>query len=79
MVFVTYFFRGKPLSPYRLFFLISSKGSFICTFPTDRIAHTTAFDGPVVDHCLERNIAQTANASAMHDRSAMQEDPNLYT
>ena len=30
------------------------KGSFICT--TDRIAHTTAFVTPVVEHWLERQI-----------------------
>ena len=47
-------------------------------FPTDRTAHTTAFDGLVVDHWLERKIAQTENASAMQDQSAMQEDPNIY-
>ena len=48
-------------------------------FPRDRTAYTTAFDGPVMDHWLEQKIAQTANASAMQDRSAMQEDPNLYS
>ena len=26
--------------------------------PTDRITHTTAFDTPVVEHWLEREIAQ---------------------
>ena len=26
--------------------------------PTDRIAHTTAFGTPVVEHWLEREIAQ---------------------
>ena len=42
--------------------------------------HTpTAFGGPVVDHWLEWKVAQTANASAMQDRSIMQEDPNLYS
>ena len=46
-------------------------------FLTDSTAHATAFDGPVVDHWLERKIVQTANASAMQDRSAMQEDPNF--
>ena len=40
-------------------------------FPTDSTAHTTAFDGPVVDHWLEQKIAQTANASAMEDPSTM--------
>ena len=29
--------------------------------PTDRIAHTTAFVTPVVEHWLERKIAQWVN------------------
>ena len=45
-------------------------------FPTNRTALTAAFDGPAVDHCLERIIAQTANASAIQDRAG---DPNLYS
>ena len=49
--------RGNPLLPHGLLFLINSKGSFICTIP-DRIAHTTAFATPVVEHWLEREIAQ---------------------
>ena len=48
-------------------------------FRTDRTTHTTAFDGPVVDHWLEQKIAQTPNASAMHDQFTMSEDPNLYS
>ena len=44
--------KGNPLPPHRLLFLINSKGSFICTIP-DRIAHTTAFVTPVVEHWLE--------------------------
>ena len=36
-------------------FPISSKVSFICTIP-DRIAHTTAFVTPVMEHWLEREI-----------------------
>ena len=48
-------------------------------FPTDRAAHTTAFDEPVVDHLLQQKIAQIANASIMQDQSAMQEVPNLYS
>ena len=56
---VTYFFRGNLLSSYRLLFPISSKVSFICTFPETETAHTTAFDGRVVDHWLERKISQT--------------------
>ena len=30
---------GNPLPPHRLLFPISSKGSFICNHPTDRIIH----------------------------------------
>ena len=37
---------------------INSKGCFIMHHPTDRIAHTTAFVTPVVEHWLEREIAQ---------------------
>ena len=48
-------------------------------FPTDTTKHTTAFDGPVVDHWLDWKIAQAANDSAMQDQSAMQEDPNHYS
>ena len=33
MVIVAYFFRGNVLLPHRLLFPISSKRSFICTFP----------------------------------------------
>ena len=47
--------RGNPLPPHGLLFLISSKGSFICTIP-DRIAHTTAFVTPVLENWLEREI-----------------------
>ena len=49
--------RGNPLPPHGLLFPISSKGSFICTIP-ERIAQTTAFVKPVVEHWLERAIAQ---------------------
>ena len=35
--------------------------------PTDRIAHTTAFVTPVVEHWLEREIAQLVHP--MKDRS----------
>ena len=38
-------------------------------FSTDRTVHTTAFDKPVVDHWLERKIAQTAAGSTEKDRS----------
>ena len=49
--------RGNPLPPHGLLFPISSNGSFICKIP-DRIAHTTAFVTPVVEHWLGREIAQ---------------------
>ena len=58
---------------------VATASFFYMDYPTDRTAHTTAFIGPVVDHWLERKIAQTGNASAMQDRSAMQEDLNLYS
>ena len=32
-------------------------------FSIDRTVHTTAFDKPVVEHWLERKIAQTAAGS----------------
>ena len=44
--------RGNPLPPQGLLFPISSNGSFICTIPE------TAFVTPVVEHWLEREIAQ---------------------
>ena len=50
--------RGNPLPPHGLLFPISSKGSFYMHHPTDRIAHTTAFVTPIVDHWLEREIGQ---------------------
>ena len=50
--------RGNPLPPHGLLFPINSKGSFYMHHPTDRIAHTTAFVTPVMEHWLEREIAQ---------------------
>ena len=38
-------------------------------FSIDRTIHTTAYDKPVVDHWLERKIAQTAAGSTEKDRS----------
>ena len=64
--------RGNPLPPHELLFSINSKGSFICTIP-DRIAHTTAFVTPVVEHWLEREIAQWVHP--MKDRS---DDPSHH-
>ena len=42
--------RGNPLPPHGLLFPNSTNDSFICTIPTDRIAHTTAVVAPVVEH-----------------------------
>ena len=76
MVNVTYFFRQNPLAPLRLLFPISKQqGIFYIHFPIDRTAHTTSFDGPVVDHGLDQKITQTANTSAMQARS---DDSNLH-
>ena len=61
---------GNPLPPHGLLFPISSKGSFICIIPQDRISHTTSFVTPVVEHWLDREIAQR---STMKDRS---DDPS---
>ena len=41
--------------------------------PTDRIAHTTAFGTPVVEHWLERELAQWVHP--MKDRS---DDPSHH-
>ena len=57
--------KGNPLLPHRLLFPINSKGSFTC--PTDKIAHTTAFVTPVLEHWLEREMAQWVHP--MKDRS----------
>ena len=65
--------RGNPLPPHGLLFLISSKGSFYLHHPTDRIAHTTAFITSVVEHWLEREIAQWVHS--MKDRS---DDPSHH-
>ena len=48
--------KGNPLPPHRLLLSIKSKGSFYMHHPTDRIAHTTTFVTPVVEHWLEREI-----------------------
>ena len=49
--------RGNPLPPHRL---LSEKqqGFFYMHHPTDSIAHTMAFVTPVLEHWLEREIAQ---------------------
>ena len=45
--------KGNLLPPHRL-----QQGFFYMHHPTDRITHTTAFVTPVVEHWLEREIAQ---------------------
>ena len=62
------FERGNPLLPHGLLLPISSKGYFICTIPTDRIAHTTAFVKPVVEHWVEREIACYDENTKIADR-----------
>ena len=54
------------LQLYGIRHMVTSKGSFICIIP-DRIAHTTAFVTPVVEHWLEREIAQWVHP--MKDRA----------
>ena len=45
--------RGNPLPLHGLLFPISSNDYFICIIPKNRIAHTTTFVTPVMDHWLE--------------------------
>ena len=65
--------RGNPLPPHGLLFTINSQGFFYMHHHTDRIAHTTAFVTPVVEHWLEREIAQWVHP--MKDRS---DDPSHH-
>ena len=62
--------RGNPLPPHGLLFPIQF---FYMHHPTDRIAHTTAFVTPIVEHWLEREIAQWVHP--MKDRS---DDPSHH-
>ena len=52
-------------------FRLKKQGLFYMHHPTDRIIHTTAFVTPVVEHWLEREIAQWVHS--MKDRS---DDPS---
>ena len=65
--------RGNPLPPHGLLFLTNSKGYFYMHHPTDRIAHTTVFVTPVVEHWQGREIAQWVHS--MKDRS---DDPSHH-
>ena len=64
---------GNPLPPYWLLFPINSKDYFYIHHPTDRIAHTTAFVTPVVEHWLEREIAQW-----VHPMKDWSDDPSHH-
>ena len=70
MVTLTHLFlEGNPLTPHRLLFFDKQQWIFYMHFSIDRTVHTTAFDKPVVDHWLERKIAQTAAGSTEKDGS----------
>ena len=58
--------KGNPLLPHRLLFPINSKGSFICTIPQTG-EHIPWRVLPVVEHWMEREIAQWVHP--MKDRS----------
>ena len=61
------FFWGVfSFNGHRLLLSINSK-VFYMHHPTDRITHTTAFVTPVVEHWLEREMAQWVHP--MKDRS----------
>ena len=64
--------RGNPLPPHGLTFRLAAR--VLLYAPShDRIAHTTAFVTPVVEHWLEREIAQWMHP--MKDRS---DDPSHH-
>ena len=69
MVTLTHFFRRKPAAATYATLFDKQQGIFYMHFSIDRTVHTTAFDKPVVDHWLERKIAQTAAGSTEKDRS----------
>ena len=58
--------KGNLLPPHRLLLSINSKGSFICTIPQTGY-HIPWPVTPVVEHWLEREIAQWVHP--MKDRS----------
>ena len=47
-------------------------------FSIDRTVHTTAFDKPVVDHWLERKIAQTAAGSTQEKHVPLERSVAIY-
>ena len=58
------FFGENPLSIHSN----KQQGVFYMHFPMDRTVHSTAFDGPIVDHWLEWKIAQIETASTEQNR-----------
>ena len=62
-------FRRKPAAATLATLFDNQQGIFYMHFSIDRTVHTKAFDKPVVDHWLERKIAQTAAGSTEKDRS----------
>ena len=59
---------GNPLPPHGLLFYMHH--------PIDRIAHTTAFVTPVVEHWLEREIARRVHyEGSIHERTLL---PRIY-
>ena len=65
--------RKKPASATYTTLSDQQQGFFYMHHPSDRIAHTTAFVTPVVEHWLEREIAQWVHP--MKDRS---DDPSRH-
>ena len=59
--------KGNPLPPTYDTLIDYQQWFFYLHHPTDRITHTTAFVTPVVEHWLEREIAQWLHP--MKDRS----------
>ena len=57
--------KGNPLLPHRLFLSINSN-VLLYAPSTGRITHTTAFVTPVVEHWLEREIAQREETCCFH-------------
>ena len=65
--------RANPLPSTRATLFDKQKGFFYMYHPTDWIIHTTTFVTPVVEHWLEREIAQWVHS--VKDRS---DDPSHH-
>ena len=68
MVIVTYFFKRNLLSPRRLLFPISSKGSFTCTFPQTGQRIPQPLKDQLWTSAWNGKIERTANSSIVQDR-----------